>query len=61
MANCSLDQNAQILLARKNTIEAIESIFRGIVLKPTETEKKEVISRALNLLGKLMKTQDGRE
>lgn len=31
------------------------------MLKPTETEKKEVISRALNLLGKLMKTQDGRE
>jgi hypothetical protein len=56
-----LDQNAQILLARKNTIEAIGSIFRGIVLRPTETEKKEVISRALNLLGKLMKTQDGRE
>lgn len=61
LVNCGIDQNAQTILSRTTIIRSIELVFKSIVLKPDDAEQKEVISRVLSLLSKLMKTAEGSE
>ena len=47
LANCSIQPEAQGLLASKDFDKVIELIFKAIKVKPDNAEEKELIERVL--------------
>ena len=59
LCNCSIEASAADLLARKNLVKTVETIFKTLKIKPESSDEKDLIVRSLQLLGKLVRTSQG--